>query len=294
MGLWVYTKVMAPLPAAPPLVLTIAGFDPTAGAGVLADIKAIAANQAYGLACIAALTVQTTSGVQAYEAVSAKMLERQLEALLSELSPRAVKIGMLGNRANVEAVARQLELHPLPWVVLDPVRQASLGTVLMDEGGWEALRKQLIPRVNVLTPNLDETEALTGIRPTKPAEFEQAALKLSAMGPRYIIIKGGHAERPSDVLYDGEKFVTLTADRVRTPNTHGTGCTFSAALAANLANGKQVQDAVVMAKAYLTAALKQSYAIGPGPGPLNHLYRLQEAPTSRNVDPAPQPSYTTR
>lgn len=294
MGLWVYTKVMAPFPAAPPLVLTIAGFDPTAGAGVLADIKAIAANQAYGLACIAALTVQTTAGVQTYETISAKLLEQQLEVLLGEMTPRAAKIGMLGSRSTVEVVVRQLERHPIPWLVLDPVRHASNGTALIDDRGWEALRQQLIPRVNVLTPNLDETEALTGIRPTKPAEFEQAALKLSAMGPRYIIIKGGHAERPSDVLYDGEKFITLTADRVRTPNTHGTGCTFSAALAANLANGKQVQDAVVMAKAYLTAALKQSYAIGPGPGPLNHLYRLQEAPVSRNVDPAPQPTYTTR
>ncbi|MGH9414920.1 MAG: bifunctional hydroxymethylpyrimidine kinase/phosphomethylpyrimidine kinase [Terriglobales bacterium] len=285
---------MAPLSAAPPLVLTVAGFDPTAGAGVLADIKAIAANQAYGLACISALTVQTTLGAQAYEPVEAALLERQLDALLSELTPHAAKIGMLGSRAAVAVVARQLEKHPIPWVVLDPVYHASSGAALMDSDGWEALRTLLIPRVTVMTPNLDETEALTGIRPVKAAEFEQAALKLSAMGPRYVIIKGGHSDRPSDVLYDGEKFITLTADRVRTPNTHGTGCTFSAALAANLANGKHVQDAVVLAKAYLTAALKQSYAIGPGPGPLNHLYRLQEAPASRNVDPAPQPSYTTR
>ncbi|MGH9483921.1 MAG: bifunctional hydroxymethylpyrimidine kinase/phosphomethylpyrimidine kinase, partial [Terriglobales bacterium] len=240
---------MAPLSAAPPLVLTVAGFDPTAGAGVLADIKAIAANQAYGLACISALTVQTTLGAQAYEPVEAALLERQLDALLSELTPHAAKIGMLGSRAAVAVVARQLEKHPIPWVVLDPVYHASSGAALMDSDGWEALRTLLIPRVTVMTPNLDETEALTGIRPVKAAEFEQAALKLSAMGPRYVIIKGGHSDRPSDVLYDGEKFITLTADRVRTPNTHGTGCTFSAALAANLANGKHVQDAVVLAKA---------------------------------------------
>ncbi|MGH9475215.1 MAG: bifunctional hydroxymethylpyrimidine kinase/phosphomethylpyrimidine kinase [Terriglobales bacterium] len=285
---------MAPSTTAPPLVLTIAGFDPTAGAGVLADIKTISANQAYGLACVAAITVQNSQGAQSYEAVAPGLLERQLDTLLSELTPRAVKIGMLGSRANVEIVARQLELHPIPWVVLDPVLRASSGAELLDADGWEALRQNLLPRVTVLTPNLDETEALSGIRPAKPAEFEQAASKLRELGPPFILIKGGHLERPTDWLYDGQKFVTLTADRVRTNNTHGTGCTLSAALAANLANGKQVQDAVVMAKAYLTAALRQSYAIGAGPGPLNHLYRLQETPTSRNVDPAPQPNFTTR
>ncbi|MGH9467038.1 MAG: bifunctional hydroxymethylpyrimidine kinase/phosphomethylpyrimidine kinase [Terriglobales bacterium] len=285
---------MAPQPVAPPLVLTIAGFDPTAGAGVLADIKTIAANQGYGLACITALTVQTTQGAIAYEAVAPDLLERQLEALMAELTPRAVKIGMLGSRAGVEVVARMLQRHPVPWVVLDPVRNASSGAALTDAKAWESLRTQLIPLVNVITPNLDETEALVGLRPSKPAEFEQAAVKLHELGPQYVILKGGHLERPADLLYDGQKFVTLTADRVRTPNTHGTGCTFSAALAANLANGKQMQDAVVIAKAYLTAALRQAYAIGPGPGPLNHLYRLQESPASRNVDPAPQTSFTTR
>lgn len=285
---------MAPSSPAPPLVLSIAGFDPTGGAGVLADIKTIAANQAYGIACVAAITVQTTQGTDSFEPVAPALLERQLEALLTELTPRAIKIGMLGSRRAVEVVSRQLERHPCAWVVLDPVLRSSSGAKLMDDAGWKALREQLLPRVTVLTPNLDETEALTGIRPAKPADFEQAATQLRAMGPPFILVKGGHLERPTDWLYDGQKFVTLTADRVKTTNLHGTGCTLSAALAANLANGKQVQDAVVMAKAYLTAALKQSYAIGPGPGPLNHLYRLQEAPASRNVDPAPQTSFTTR
>ncbi|MGH9486608.1 MAG: bifunctional hydroxymethylpyrimidine kinase/phosphomethylpyrimidine kinase [Terriglobales bacterium] len=285
---------MASISTAPPLVLTIAGFDPTGGAGILADIKTIAANQAYGLACVAAITVQNTQGAQSYQPVAPELLEAQLEGLLTELAPRAVKIGMIGSAGGVEVVARALERHPVPWVVLDPVRKASSGAALMDERGWEALRKRLLPKVDVLTPNIDETEVLTGIRPGKPAEFEQAAIKLREMGPQYVVIKGGHLERPCDWLYDGEKFVTLAADRVRTANTHGTGCTLSAALAANLANGKQVQDAVVMAKAYLTAALKQAYAIGPGPGPVNHLYRLQESPASRNVDPAPQTTFTTR
>lgn len=284
---------MAPA-AAPPLVLTIAGLDPTAGAGLAADLKTLAANQSYGLVCATAVTVQDSQGTHAYKALPAELVEQQLQCLLNDLQPRAVKIGMLGSRANVEVVARQLEQHPVPWVVLDPIRAATGGLALMDDSGWSHLQRRLFPLTSVLTPNLAEAEALTGITLTKPADMEQAAVKLHAMGPRYIVIKGGHWERPVDLLYDGEKFFTLTADRVRTPNTHGTGCTFSAALAANLANGKQVLDAVVQAKAYLNAALKQSYAIGSGPGPLHHLYRLQEAPSSRNVDPAPLTEFTTR
>lgn len=282
-------------PAAPPLVLTIAGFDPTSGAGVSADIKTIAANQAYGLACVTALTVQNTTGARSYVPVAPAFLEEQLDFLLSDLHPAAVKIGMLGSKATVEVVARQLERHPIPWVVLDPVFAASSGARLCDDAGWLHLRQRLFPLAHVLTPNLAEAERLTGRTLARPADMEQAAVELRAMGPAYVVVKGGHLpDRPLDVLYDGVTCVTLTADRVRTPNTHGTGCTFSAALAANLACGKQVQDAVVMAKAYLTAALKQSFPLGDGPGPLNHLYRLQGAPSSRNVDPAPHSEFTTR
>ncbi|MGH9393924.1 MAG: bifunctional hydroxymethylpyrimidine kinase/phosphomethylpyrimidine kinase [Terriglobales bacterium] len=280
--------------AAPSLVLAIAGFDPTGGAGILADIKAIAANQGYGLACITALTVQNSQAARSYQAVDPKLLDQQLECLFEDFQPRAVKIGMLANRATVEVVARQLERRTIPWVVLDPVRAATSGAVLVDARGWEHMRERLFPLVSVLTPNLAEAEAITGMTLVKPAEMELAAAHLHSMGPRFVVVTGGHLERPVDVLYDGESCVALAADRVRTPHTHGTGCSFSSAIAANLANGKQVQDAVVMAKAYVTAALKQAYAIGAGPGPLNHLYRLQDAPASRNVDPAPMAEFTTR
>ncbi|MGH9418051.1 MAG: bifunctional hydroxymethylpyrimidine kinase/phosphomethylpyrimidine kinase [Terriglobales bacterium] len=279
---------------APTLVLSIAGLDPTAGAGILADIKTFAANQAYGLGCVSALTVQTTSGAASYRAVAAELLEAQLDALLSELQPRAVKIGMLGSVATVQAVVRQLERHPVAWTVLDPVDTASSGARLTDAAGWKAMKESLLPRMSVVTPNLAEAAALTGVDIAKPADMEMAAVRLHQMGARYVVIKGGHWDKPVDLFYDGERATMLSADRVRTDNTHGTGCTFSAALAANLANGKPPLDAVVQAKAYLTAALKQSYAIGPGPGPVNHLYRLQEAPASRNVDPAPAAEFTTR
>lgn len=281
--------------SAPALVLTVAGLDPTAGAGILADIKTFAANQVYGLACVSAMTVQNTHGAHSYVAVDAEMLEQQLESLLSDLQPRAVKLGMLGSAATVEVVARQLQRHPAPWVVLDPVWKATSGAALMDAAGWQALRERLLPLVSVVTPNVYEAcELARQAASTQMADLEQAAIAIRELGPRYVVITGGHLDRPTDLLYDGEKFVTMAGDRVRTPNTHGTGCTFSAALAANLANGKQMQDAVVLAKAYLTAALKQAYAIGGGPGPLNHLYRLQEAPVSRNVEPAPQMTHTTR
>lgn len=281
--------------SAPALVLTVAGLDPTAGAGILADVKTFAANQTYGLACVAAMTVQNTQGAHSYAAVDPELLEQQLESLLSDLQPRAVKLGMLGSAATVEVVARQLERHPAPWVVLDPVWKATSGAPLIDAAGWQALQTRLLPLVSVVTPNVDEAAELAGQAvSTQMADLERAAIKIRALGPRYVVITGGHLDRPTDLLFDGVKFVTLAGDRVRTSNTHGTGCTFSAALAANLANGKQVQDAVVLAKAYLTAALKQAYALGAGPGPLNHLYRLQEAPVSRNVEPAPQMTHTTR
>lgn len=280
--------------AGPPLVLAVAGFDPTSGAGISADIKTIAANQAYGIGCITALTIQDCQGARGYRSVPAAFLEEQLDCLLRDLPPRAVKIGMLGSQETVEVVARQLKRHECPWIVLDPIFAATSGTALSDEGSWNLMRKRLLPLTSVLTPNLAEAELLTGLKVEKPADAEQAARALHAMGPRYVVIKGGHWERPVDVLYDGEKIVTLAADRVRTVNTHGTGCTFSAALAANLAHGRPVHDAVVMAKAYLTAALKQSYAIGNGPGPVNQLYRLHESQPSRNVDPAPLAEFTTR
>jgi len=286
--------VTVPPPPTPPLVLTVAGFDPTSGAGITADIKTFAANQTYGLACITCHTVQNTQGARSYHPVPAAQLEQELECLLSELSPRAAKLGMLGTRATVEVVVRQFERHPLPWLVLDPIYAATSGVRLCDDDAWKLLQKRLLPLASVVTPNLAEAEALTGLTVSNRAEMEAAAERIHQMGPRYVVIKGGHLERPIDLVFDGVQAVTLAADRVRTGNTHGTGCTFSAAIAANLASGKRLLDAVVLAKAYLTAALKQSYALGPGPGPLNHLYRLQESLPSRNVDPAPLAEFTTR
>jgi hydroxymethylpyrimidine kinase/phosphomethylpyrimidine kinase len=280
--------------ATPAVVLTIAGFDPTSGAGITADIKAIAANDGYGVACITALTVQNTRETRAFHPVDAALLAEQLEFLLSDVQPQAVKIGMLGTAETVRTVAQALHRHPAPWVVLDPIIRASSGARLLDDEGVEVMKRELLPLVSVMTPNLMEAELLAGMPVHTLADMEHAAAGLRRLGPPCAIITGGHLEKPMDLLDDGGHVFTFTAERVRTGNTHGTGCTFSAALAANLAKGKPVRDAVVLAKAYVTAALKNSYPVGTGHGPLNHLYRLRHPAPLKNVDPAPLPEHTTR
>lgn len=278
----------------PAVVLTIAGFDPTSGAGVTADIKTIAANDGYGVACITALTVQNTAETRAFHPVDAALLAEQLEFLLPDVRPQAVKIGMLGTAAIVRTVAQALQRHPVEWVVLDPVIRASSGAQLLDDEGVEIMKRELFPLVSVITPNLMEAELLSGISIRNTADMERAAAELIRAGLPYAIVTGGHLEKPIDLLHDGNHAFTFSAERVRTSNTHGTGCTFSAALATNLARGKQMSDAVVLAKAYVTAALKNSYPVGTGRGPLNHLYRLQQPAPLKNVDPAPLPEHTTR
>lgn len=281
-------------PAAPPVVLTIAGFDPTCGAGIAADLKTFAANHCYGVAAVTAITIQNTLGARGYAAVAAATLAEQIECLTADLAPAAIKIGMLANRELVEVVASALERTPAAWVVLDPVLRATSGAALIDEPGIEAMKRRLLKAVSVITPNLDEAALLTGLPVTNEPQMHEAAAALHAMGARAVVVTGGHLEKPVDVLFDGAAATSLGGDRVRTPHTHGTGCTFSAALAANLAQGKNLGDAVVQAKAYVSAALRAAYPIGGGSGPLNHLYRLQEPVRPKNIDPAPLPEYTTR
>ncbi|MHB8734813.1 MAG: bifunctional hydroxymethylpyrimidine kinase/phosphomethylpyrimidine kinase [Terriglobales bacterium] len=271
-----------------PVVLTIAGFDPTSGAGLSADLKSLAANNCYGVACISAITVQSTTATRRYQAVAADLLEEQLECLLSDIAPRAVKIGMLGSAANIEVVARSIEKFSLKSVVLDPVLQSTSGLPLLDAKGIKALQQRLCPLVTVITPNLAEAESLTGIEVSTLAQMQAAADALRGFGTPNVVVTGGHLDKPIDVYFDGVTTLNYSGDRIRTPHDHGTGCSFSSALAANLAHGRKMSDAIVQAKAYVTAALRQAYPIGKGRGPLNHLFRLQEPMRSKNVDPAPQ------
>ena len=272
-----------------PIVLTIAGFDPSCGAGIGADLKTFSAHNCYGVAAVSALTVQSTQGVQSVHPTPAATLRAQLEALAQDLEIAAVKIGMLATRANAQAVAEFLDKGRFQHVVLDPVIKPSAGGAdLLDPGGVKLLSEELMKRASVVTPNIAEAALLTGLEITDVAGMEAAARKLVERGARAVVVKGGHMEKPVDVLFDGTEAQILGADRVKTENTHGSGCTFASAIAAQLALGRVLPEAVMLAKAYVTKAIANSFTIGKGPGPLDHFYRAHQEPPSRGVHEVPQ------
>jgi hydroxymethylpyrimidine/phosphomethylpyrimidine kinase len=274
---------------APPIVLVIAGFDPSAGAGVAADLKTIAAHNGYGIAAITALTVQSTQGVKAVHATPSATLRAQLDALIEDVVPQAVKIGMLGNRGNAAAVAEFLDQAKLPNIVLDPVIQpTSGGPNLLDAGGIKFLNDELVKRATVVTPNVPEATLLTGIEIKSVADMEAAARKLVEHGAKAAVVKGGHMDKAVDVLFDGVEVLTLGGDSEKFHNTHGSGCTFASAIAVQLAAGRNLREAVMLAKTYVTKAMERGFAIGKGPGPLDHFYRVHHEPPARGVHEVPQ------
>jgi hydroxymethylpyrimidine/phosphomethylpyrimidine kinase len=273
----------------PPILLTIAGFDPSCGAGVAADLKTFAAHNCYGVAAVTALTVQSTQGVRAVHATPSGTLRAQLEAIVDDVVLAGVKIGMLANRANASAVADFLDAHPSVHVVLDPVSRPTAGnTELLDAAGLKFVRDELLKRASVITPNMPEAEFLTGMEVKDLHGMKAAGKKLLEMGARAVIVTGGHLDRPSDVLCEGSEIEVFGGDHVKSPNTHGSGCTFSSAIAAQLAGGQQLREAVILAKAYVTKAIEKSYAIGKGAGPLNQLFRFHQEPPARGVHEVPQ------
>lgn len=275
-----------PLPA---VLLTIAGFDPSCGAGVAADLKTFAAHNCYGVAAVTALTVQSTQGVRAVHATPAAILRSQLETLAEDSTLAGVKIGMLANRANASVVAEFLDQHKFAHVVLDPVSRPTAGnTELLDAAGLKFVRDELLKRASVVTPNIPEAEFLTGLEVKDLNGMKAAGQKLLEMGARAVIVTGGHLERPIDVLCEGTEIETFGGDHLKSPNTHGSGCTFSSAVAAQLASGQQLREAVILAKAYVTKAIEKSYATGKGPGPLNQLFRFHQEPPARGVHEVPQ------
>ena len=259
-----------------PVVLSIAGFDPSSGAGIAADLKTFGAHGCYGVAALTALTVQNTQGVIASYPTEPAVLKETIAALLADGRVKAIKIGMLASRANAEAVSELLESNPALPSVLDPVIRSSSGQDLMDDSCKEYLREELIKRAHVITPNLFEASALTGLRVENLEAMKAAARKLVEMGARAAVVTGGHLDKAIDVFFDGTAVEIFMGDRVKPDNTHGTGCTFSSAIASNLALGRQLRDAVVLAKAYVTEAIRKAYSVGPGRVPLNHLYRMTE------------------
>jgi hydroxymethylpyrimidine/phosphomethylpyrimidine kinase len=275
----------------PPVVLTIAGFDPGSGAGITADIKTIAAHGCYGVACITALTVQSTGGVRRVETVDAGLVTETLAELASDVEIAAVHVGMLGSGKVVRAVADFLEQQKLPGIVLDPILKSSSGADLLDAAGARLLTEKLIPLATVLTPNVDEASALTGLAVTDPEQMRAAARKLHEMGASAVVITGGHLEKAIDLLSftssRGIQQELFKSARLKSNSTHGTGCAFATAVACHLALGRGLPEAVLLAKAYVAAAISNAHPLGRGIGPVHHLYRMQEQRRAILADPEP-------
>jgi len=235
------------------------------------------------VAAITALTVQNSQGVQSIHPVDARLLRESIQSLMADGHVRAVKVGMLANRANAGAVNDFLQAHPDLPCVLDPVLRSSSGTALLDEPGFEFLKSRLLKQVSLVTPNLAEAATLTGLKVENVEEMKAAASRLLEMGARAVVVTGGHLDKAVDIFAQNGRLEAFTGDRVKPDNTHGTGCTFSSAVAANLAIGRHLADAVVLAKAYVAEAIKKAYSVGPGRVPLNHFFRSQEAPRAGSL-----------
>ena len=258
------------------VALTIAGSDSGGGAGIQADLRTFAAHGLHGCSAIAAVTAQNSTGVRDYVALSPPMVVAQIEAVAEDMPLAAAKTGMLANAGIVEAVADAVARLRLPNLVVDPVMVAKSGDRLLDAAAERAYLDHLLGVASVLTPNLPEAEALLG-RPVRDlAGMREAARALHTLGPRVVVVKGGHLSGDAvDVYFDGERLEELRAPRIDTRNTHGTGCTFSAAIASRLALGDDPLSAVAGAKEYLTEAIRRSYSVGAGHGPVDHLHPLR-------------------
>lgn len=262
-------------PSNPPVALTIAGSDSGGGAGIQADIKTFAALGVFGTTAITSVTSQNTLGVHAVRNMPPDTVHSQIVAVMDDLNPAAVKTGMLSNKAIIEAVAEELRRYSVQNFVLDPVMVSETGHALLESDAIETLIKDLFPLALVVTPNRFEAEALTGLTIGDEAEMVSAARRISEWGPKFVLVKGGHmaGEDAVDMLFDGETVTRLAAPRIATANTHGTGCTYAAAIAANLAHGRPVSDAVQAAKDYVTGAIQHGFSLGGGAGPLNHFWQ---------------------
>lgn len=261
--------------------LTIAGSDSGGGAGIQADLKTFQELGVFGMSAITAITVQNTLGVHGVYPLPVSAALEQMQAIADDMNADAVKTGMLFSAELIEGVAGKI--REIGWrnLVVDPVMVAKGGARLLQEDAVEALKKHLIPLALVVTPNLPEAEVLTGLTLKTSEDAREAAKTIHAMGARHVVIKGGHAghsEKSVDLLYDGSGFVELPGRRIQTPNTHGTGCTFSAAACAELAKGKTVEEALRTAKQFIQSAIEYPISVGHGHGPTNHwAYRKKGA-----------------
>jgi hydroxymethylpyrimidine/phosphomethylpyrimidine kinase len=251
--------------------LTIAGSDSGGGAGIQADLKTFSAFRVFGMSVITAVTAQNSVGVQAVENLPPAFVAEQLRSVLSDLGADAAKCGMLSTAPIIEAVAAGLAAHPIPNLVVDPVMVATSGDTLLQPDARDALVRRILPLALVVTPNLPEAEALTGMPVRTREEMLEAARRIHAMGPRHVLVKGGHLKGDAlDLLWDGRDVAEFSVPRIETNSTHGTGCTLSAAIAAGLALGRPLTAAVAEAKRYVTATIAAGFTVGRGVGQLRH------------------------
>jgi hydroxymethylpyrimidine/phosphomethylpyrimidine kinase len=264
----------------PPVILTIAGFDPSSGAGVTADVKTIAAHGCYGVGCITALTVQSTAGVRRVEAVSPEVVAETLKELSADVEISAVRIGMLGSGKVARVVSDFLDKSGLSNVVLDPIIKSSSGYDLIDAAGLRLLIERLLPLATVITPNVAEAAALTGFAVTNLEQMRVAAARLHEMGAAGVVITGGHLEKAIELLSftsrHGTEQEVFKSNRQQSKSTHGTGCAFATSMACHLARGRGLPEAVLLSKTYVAAAIANAHPLGRGTGPVHHLYRMYQ------------------
>ena len=255
--------------------LTIAGSDSGGGAGIQADLKTFAALGVYGTSALTAITAQNTCGVSAVQGLDPEIVAAQIKAVVSDIGVGAAKTGMLFSTEIIQAVAATVRAFHVPLLVVDPVMVATSGDRLLQQDAEESIRQEIIPLATVVTPNLAETAVLLGQQVVSLEDMRAAAAQLVTRGARAVVIKGGHAVvKATDVFYDGTHMELLQTEVVETHNTHGTGCTFSAAICAYLARGATLLEAVRRAKTYITGALRQSLSIGQGSGPVGHFWNI--------------------
>jgi len=258
-----------------PRALTIAGSDSGGGAGIQADLKTFAALGVYGMSAITAVTAQNTVGVTAVHEIPTDVIAAQIDAVVTDIGVDVVKTGMLSSAEIIETVAAKAREHRFDLLVVDPVMVATSGAKLLRDDAVESLVSRLLPLATVVTPNVPEAEVLAGRSIASKDEMRDAARAIGALGPRYVVVKGGHLDAlnvSTDLLFDGIEFAEFESERIDTTSTHGTGCTFASAVAAGLSLGRSLHEAVSLAKGYVTEALGDAFPMGRGHGPVSHFY----------------------
>lgn len=265
--------------------LTIAGSDCSGGAGIQADLKTFSAHGVFGMSAIVSVVAENTSRVIRIHDVPPSIIEDQIDAVFEDIGVDAVKIGMLSSPACMLAVAAKLRQYAPQYVVIDPVMYAKNGCALMEPSAIDTLIREVLPFASVLTPNIPETEKIAGMKIESTQDMEAAAKVICSMGCKHVLVKGGHAVGDAlDVLFDGSEFSYYRAARIPTKNTHGTGCTYSSAIASQLACGKPMREAVRCAKDYVTTAIAHALSIGKGNGPTHHFYSLYQNGLQEETD----------